>query len=190
MYQTIQAETFVQSSCQKVKCSHPGTLPCRLFLSTTTIAQVRVFSDRHSRHSCHFTPLAPVVLGRTPASCETSSILVQMMSNVHTRVSSRKVSGAGSGLFTSQAVEPGTEVFHADRPLVSVLNSGQLKTACSSCFLWLPDGGSDGATVVPAVTETAKGKKLKACQACKIVRYCSKVGFGFSERRHHEFFRI
>jgi len=102
------------------------------------------------------------------------------MTNLPTHLATRNVSDGGNGLFTTQAVEPGTEVFHVDRPLVSVLNSGHLKTACSNCFLWLPDNGIDGRSVVQRETGVADAKKLRACQSCKIVRYCSKVGFLFS----------
>ena len=51
------------------------------------------------------------------------------------------------------------------RPLVAVLNQGQLTTACEWCFVWVPDGQGTATT------------KLRACQGCRIVRYCSKVGF-------------
>ena len=111
------------------------------------------------------------------------------MTNLPTHLATKSVSGAGSGLFTPQAIEPGVEVFHVDRPLVSVLNSGHLKTACSNCFLWLPDNGGDGGTVVQMETGIADAKKLKACQACKIVRYCSQVGFWSPVTRHYDIFQ-
>lgn len=88
----------------------------------------------------------------------------------------RSVAGTGSGLFTNLAIQPGSEILNVDRPLVSVLNSGHLKTACTNCFLWMPDNGVDGNAVVQTETGIADEKKLKACQGCKIVRYCSKVG--------------
>ncbi len=77
---------------------------------------------------------------------------------------------AGNGLFSSQAIDACTEIFRVDRPLVSVLDSRHLKNACSYCYIWLPQdgigqmGGEQGRTV-----------KLRACQGCKIIRYCSKV---------------
>ena len=78
----------------------------------------------------------------------------------------------GNGLFTKIHFEPGSEVFRVTRPLASVLDAGHLRNACSNCFLWLPDNAGNAAANI----QTADPKKLKACQNCKIVRYCAKVG--------------
>ncbi len=78
---------------------------------------------------------------------------------------------AGSGLFTSQAIDAGKEIFRIDRPLVSVLDSPHLKDACSNCYVWVPENG-----VGQFGEEKDKEVKLRACQGCKIDRYCSKVG--------------
>ncbi|KAL2036883.1 hypothetical protein N7G274_010426 [Stereocaulon virgatum] len=80
---------------------------------------------------------------------------------------------AGSGLFASQLIEPGEEVFRVQGCLVSVLNQSQLTTACANCFLWVPENSEDGVGA-GALGEEPKSKKLRACQRCKIVRYCSK----------------
>ena len=81
---------------------------------------------------------------------------------------------AGSGLFTSTAIEAGEEVLRIDRPLVSVLDSPHLKDACSNCFVWVPENG-----VGQFGEEKGAKLKLRACQGCKINRYCSKVGWKF-----------
>lgn len=78
---------------------------------------------------------------------------------------------AGKGVFTSEAIEAGKEIFRIDSPLVSVLDSPHLKDACSSCFIWVPANG-----VGQFGEDQGKSIKLRACQGCKIDRYCSKVG--------------
>lgn len=79
----------------------------------------------------------------------------------------QKIANAGTGLFASEVIPPGVEILRVDRPLVSVLDTPHLKDTCSECSLWLPENG-DG--------RDAQSKRLKACQGCKITKYCSKVG--------------
>ena len=55
-----------------------------------------------------------------------------------------------------------------ERPLVAVLNQGQLIRACEWCFIWVPEAEGEGEAKT----------KLRACQGCRVVRYCSKVGSG------------
>lgn len=74
---------------------------------------------------------------------------------------------AGTGLFASEAIPPGVEILRIERPLVSVLDSPHLKDTCSECSLWLPQNDDD---------RDPKCKRLKACQACKVTKYCCKVG--------------
>lgn len=81
---------------------------------------------------------------------------------------------AGKGLFASKAIEPGTEILRIDRPLVSVLDSPHLKDACSDCYVWVPKGGMG-----QFGKERGTEARLRACQGCKIVRYCSKVSLYF-----------
>lgn len=78
---------------------------------------------------------------------------------------------AGNGLFSSQAIDACTEIFRIDRPLVSVLDSRHLKDACSNCYVWVPDHGMG-----QMGGEQGRDVKLRACQGCKISRYCTKVG--------------
>ena len=101
------------------------------------------------------------------------------MTDLPANLQVNNILGVGNALFTSTAIDPGAEIFHVDRPLVSVLNQGHLKTACSNCFVWLPENGTDGGAIVQkSVGGRGKQqvKKLRACQGCKIVRYCSTVG--------------
>jgi Pyruvate/2-oxoacid:ferredoxin oxidoreductase delta subunit len=97
------------------------------------------------------------------------------MADLPPNVYREEVPDAGSGLFASQAFEPGEEVFRVRSPLVSVLNQSQLTTACANCFLWVPENSED-AVGGGDIGERPKRKKLRACQGCKILRYCSKVG--------------
>ena len=89
-------------------------------------------------------------------------------SNVHVK---QAPNSAGNGLFVSKACGAGEEIFRIDRPLISVLDSPHLKDACSNCYVWVPESG------VGQFGEEKSAKiKLRACQGCKIVRYCCKVG--------------
>ena len=78
---------------------------------------------------------------------------------------------AGNGLFTSKGLSAGEEILRIDRPLVSVLDSPHLKDACSNCYVWVPENGVGQFGEEGGITT-----KLKACQGCKVDRYCSKVG--------------
>lgn len=79
---------------------------------------------------------------------------------------------AGKGLFSSKAINASEEILRVERPLVSVLDSPHLKDACSNCYAWAPDNG-----VGQFGEEKGTEIKLRACQGCKIDRYCSKVSF-------------
>ena len=98
------------------------------------------------------------------------------MADLPPNVYRKEIPDAGSGLFASQATEPGDQVFLIERPLVAVLNQSQLTTACANCFFWVPENSSEDAVGGGDVGEKPKRKKLRACHGCKIVRYCSKVG--------------
>ena len=89
------------------------------------------------------------------------------MATLPTHLYTQKNPDAGTGLFVSEAIPPGVEILRVDRPLVSVLDSPHLKDACSECCLWLPENGDGG---------DSQSKRLRACQGCKITKYCCKVG--------------
>ena len=78
---------------------------------------------------------------------------------------------AGNGLFASQDIDPGQEIFRIEQPLLSVLDSPHLRDACANCYTWCPPSG-----VGQFGEEKGVGVTLKACLGCKINRYCSKVG--------------
>ena len=88
------------------------------------------------------------------------------MTTLPAHIHTQKAPDAGTGLFASEAILPAVEVFRVERPLVLVLDSPHLKDTCSECCLWLPDNGHEG---------DPQSKKLKACHACKITKYCCKV---------------
>ena len=89
------------------------------------------------------------------------------MATLPTHVYTQNIPDAGTGLFVSEAIPAGVEVLSIDRPLVAVLDSPHLKDTCSDCFLWLPENGEP------------QSKRLRACQGCKITKYCCKVGLLF-----------
>lgn len=80
-------------------------------------------------------------------------------------VYAQPVPGKGTGLFTSQTIPAGELVFAIERPLVQVPDNKHLAKACYNCFYLEPP---EGRSAVEART-------LKACNGCKIVKYCSKV---------------
>ena len=88
------------------------------------------------------------------------------MTSLPSHIQKRSIPRAGNGLFTLKAIDAGEEVLRVERPLVAVLNQGQLIAACEWCFIWVPEGKGTPTT------------KLRVCQGCRIVKYCSKVGFG------------
>lgn len=87
------------------------------------------------------------------------------MANLPPHIHTQK-NGDGTGLFALEAIPPGVEILRIDRPLVSVLDSPHLKDTCSECYSWLPENGDDG---------DLQRKGLRACQGCKITKYCCKV---------------
>ena len=91
-----------------------------------------------------------------------------MATNIPSPTYTQSISGAGVGLFAAEAIPPGVEILRIDRPLVSVLDSPHLQDTCSECILWLPENGHHNGD--------AQSERLKACQGCKITKYCCKVG--------------
>lgn len=91
---------------------------------------------------------------------------------------SKRTPNAGSGLYASEAIPPGVELLHIDRPLVSVLDSPHLKDACSECNLWLPENGHG---------RHPENKSLRACQACRITKYCCKECQARSWTKYHKY---
>lgn len=96
-----------------------------------------------------------------PLLCE--SILRKVVSTVPLAIRSSKIS-MGSGLFAAEAVEPGREIYQSD-PLMAAVDSAVNETVCHYClkdtnyFAWAGPSGP------PA----------RACSACKVARFCSKV---------------
>lgn len=74
----------------------------------------------------------------------------------------------GKGLFTFKDYEAGQGLLVIERPLIAVLDAERLEDTCSSCFAWTGDS---------IVSQRSDGKavEVKACNACKILKYCSKV---------------
>ena len=66
----------------------------------------------------------------------------------------------GTGLFTTQPVAAGSLVFKIDRPLITVLDSTRLEYNCEWCLVSREDENE---------------VRLKACNGCKVSRYCDKV---------------
>lgn len=77
----------------------------------------------------------------------------------------RPTVNAGLGLFTIEALPAGHLIAQIERPLITVLDSARLTDTCEWCLRVVQ--GDDGSSA-----------SLKACTGCRIVRYCSKVGWG------------
>ncbi|KAK0511217.1 hypothetical protein JMJ35_006769 [Cladonia borealis] len=95
------------------------------------------------------------------------------MTSLPSHIQQRSLSPAGNGLFTIKAIDAGEEVLRIERPLVAVLNQKHLTRACEWCFIWVSEGEGEAKT------------KLRACQGCRIVRYCSKTCQSSSWQHHH-----
>ena len=97
-----------------------------------------------------------------------------MPDDIPSSLYTQKISGKGTGLFTSSAIDAGELVFRIERPLLCVPDNRCLSEVCYHCFIWLP--GGEG-----VVHDVAT--KLLACSGCKVVKYCSKVGRNSSSLR-------
>lgn len=76
-------------------------------------------------------------------------------------VSERRAStGRGTGTFTTLPIAAGSLVFKNDRPLITVLDSARLEYHCEWCLVSKEDENE---------------VRLKACNGCKVSRYCEKV---------------
>lgn len=80
-------------------------------------------------------------------------------------VERRPVLGAGDGLFTTDAVRPGKEIFSVENPMAYVLDSSHLQDTCANCL-----GGAARHDEI----DTMK-LRLKRCKGCRVVRYCGEV---------------
>jgi len=75
---------------------------------------------------------------------------------------------AGKGLFASTDIKPGELIFTLARPTVAALDTVNLDTVCSNCFVSAAEPSVLYGGAQEAVT-------VKACTGCKTLRYCSKV---------------
>lgn len=75
---------------------------------------------------------------------------------------------AGKGLFASADIKAGELIFTLARPGVAALDTVNLDTVCSNCFVSAAEPSILYGGVQEAVT-------VKACAGCKTLCYCSKV---------------
>lgn len=92
-----------------------------------------------------------------------------MASTGNARVASSPI--AGQGLFASADIKPGELIFDLSRPAVAAMDTGNLDTVCSNCFVSAAEPSVLHGTLQDSVT-------VKACTGCKTLRYCSKVRGG------------
>lgn len=79
----------------------------------------------------------------------------------------RKPAGdAGDGLFATDTIPAGKEIFSVEQPLAYVLDTPHLLDTCVHC-LRKATKNDDSRTMEV---------KLKRCMGCKVVRYCGEVG--------------
>jgi hypothetical protein len=82
-----------------------------------------------------------------------------------------KITGAGVGLFATQDVSCGEEIFRS-RPVVNCVGDGLQKLVCDDCYAF------KNSVVHPSgrfQNEEDPEPEIKACSGCKICYYCSKV---------------
>lgn len=95
-------------------------------------------------------------------------LLGTITSNVPLDICASTIEGAGLGVIAQEALPAGAEVFRVNKPFAVGLS--QPKTTCDNCFSNTETkNNSDG-------LYTAEKLKLKDCQRCRLVKYCSKVG--------------
>ena len=80
----------------------------------------------------------------------------------------RKDTPAGSGLFATKELKPGSLIFQDREPFVAVIDSPFLTKACAWCFTYIEEISPDD------------NVKINACTGCQILRYCGKVSALFS----------
>jgi hypothetical protein len=101
-----------------------------------------------------------------------AQLLGTVVATIPLQISQSKISGAGTGLFVTQAVKAGEEVFRSD-PLVSCVEDGMQSKICELCYRW------PTSRVLPHGRFCAAEDNVsdpKACSGCKVCYYCSKVG--------------
>ena len=86
--------------------------------------------------------------------------------SLHCRIERKPVGIAGDGLFATDAVQAGSEIFSVEHPLAYVLDSPHIQDTCASCLRTSTSHDEINIAVV----------KLKRCMGCKTARYCGEVG--------------
>lgn len=89
----------------------------------------------------------------------------------HTHRGTSTIVEGESGLFSAKDFPAGRLILSISRPLLSILDSENIRDACANCFLWQPSDRAAGATSL----HDGKEVSLKACLGCRTNQYCSKV---------------
>jgi len=98
-----------------------------------------------------------------------SYLIKKITSTVPLQILTSKISG--SGLFTTQDIPAGEEIF-VSTPLVNTVEDGKHGSVCDYCF------ATSNGRVHPAGHFRKEGDEMpdvKVCVGCKAVGYCSKV---------------
>jgi hypothetical protein len=98
-------------------------------------------------------------------------LLESVISFVPLQIRRSDIPGDGAGLFITNDVEYGDEVFRSD-PVVSCVADGMLEIVCDLCYAY-----SDSKTTSDGRLRAEDDEKMvmTACSGCKVCYYCSKV---------------
>jgi hypothetical protein len=100
-----------------------------------------------------------------------SELLKTVTTRTSLQISQSNIPGAGVGLFTTQDIEDGEEIFKSE-PLVNCVQDGMQKLVCDNCYTC-----SESRLHPTGRFLTADDPKptMNACSGCKVCYYCSRV---------------
>jgi hypothetical protein len=104
-----------------------------------------------------------------PAYC--SELLKTVATRTALQILQSNLPRAGVGLFTTQDIEGGEEIYSSD-PLVQSVDDGMQKLVCDNCYTC-----SESRLHPTGRFLTADDPKpiMNACSGCKVCYYCSRV---------------
>ncbi|MCJ1250976.1 hypothetical protein MMC30_008206 [Trapelia coarctata] len=106
---------------------------------------------------------------------EDQTVCAQLLNTIATtpplQILPSKITGAGSGLFTTKDVEEGEEIFQSE-PLVNCVMSSMERLVCDYCYK-NHNSGIDPSGRFRTLTD--HNPNMKACSGCRACYYCSRT---------------
>ncbi|KAF2847598.1 hypothetical protein T440DRAFT_520728 [Plenodomus tracheiphilus IPT5] len=112
-----------------------------------------------------------------------ANLLMTITETVPLRILRSETSGAGTGLFVTEDVEYGTEIYRSE-PQVMCVDDDKKALVCDHCFAFANSVlHSDGRFR----RQEDPGLTMMACNGCKVTFYCSKACQKKAWRKHHKY---